>query len=94
MRKLIIGAIIFYFLFAFLPVIECENDAEVREKVCELYGTCEVDLYYPMSLIIFDGCPYQEVSVFRITAITVLFLAFSTGAAYGIDYLYTKYRDI
>lgn len=94
MRKIIIAGIIFFFIFGFLPVINCEDEANTKHTFCELYDTCTVDVYYPMSLIIFNGCPFQDVSAIRIGLITVLFLGITILLTYGIDYLYVKYRDI
>jgi len=94
MRKWIIAGITFLMLFSFVPSLKCEDQADTKDSICELYGACKVDIYYPAALIIFTGCPYQDVSAARLSAITGIFILFSVGAGYGINFLYIKYRDI
>jgi len=99
-RKLLVFAILFFTLFFYVPVIKCLENTDAKDRVCELYGACETDYYYPLSGIIglrknLDGlCPAASLNGFMLISMT--------GGAIGVSYLlaclldkyYEKYRNV
>ncbi len=98
-RKLVITAGIFLVIVIFLPVFNCLEQVEVREKFCKEYDLCTVDKYFPLSLVIGgydDGfyCPSQKLSTSRVVGVLLLFFLITYPVVCVGDYLYTKYRDV
>jgi len=98
MKRLIVFSLLFLFMLIYLPTIKCTEDAYAKEKVCELYGECEVDYYYSVFSILInrDRGQFECVSLNKLylVGIVTFLLLSSIVLAYTGDYLYSKYRDI
>jgi hypothetical protein len=93
-RKLIIFIVLFCIFFIYLPLINCVPNSEVKEKFCNSYGFCIVDVYYSLFAVIIepDLCTNSLSTILKF-GLTVIMIIVTISLSFTIDYLYIKYRD-
>ncbi|MBW2990793.1 hypothetical protein KY348_03745 [Candidatus Woesearchaeota archaeon] len=100
-RKLLIFIILFYVLFFYLPVIKCIPDHDVKEKFCEKYGLCKVDIYSSISTVIsgYDAetntflCPATRITSVKMILLILIFMLGTYIITCILDYYYARFRD-
>lgn len=100
-RKVLIFIIVFYVLYFYLPVVKCIDNQDVKEKFCQKYNLCKVDIYFSLSTVISDYdsetgsflCPASRISVFSMILLSMLFLIGSYLITCVFDYYYVRFRD-
>ena len=94
-RRIILFAILFSFVFIFLPILNCIPNHDVKEKFCDTYGLCTVDIYYSVFAVILEPnlCPNKGITLITSVLFTTLIIVGTYLLALIIDLLYIKYRD-